>query len=399
MHSLPYWRLSGYYFFYFAFIGAFSPYFGLYLQSLSFSAWDIGLLMSQMQLMRLFGPYLWGALADRLARRVPIIRLAGLISLVGFSAFFFVRSFEAFLLAMALMAFFWSAALPLVETVTFDHLRAEPARYSRIRLWGSIGFIVAVMGTGALLDYLPLPSLLWVISAILAGILLYAFLVPEGPVHPHVDAHPPVGEILRQPRVSALFASCFAMSAAHGALYVFYSIYLADHGYSKSLVGGLWSLGVLAEIAVFFYMSRLMRHFGLRSILLASFAAAVLRFLMIGWGVESLTVIVLAQLLHGLTFGAYHAASITAVNCWFPGRSQARGQALYSSLSFGAGGLLGGLLSGWMWDGVGAALTYTLSAAFALLGLLLVVIWVRDDEVAGVGETRNSHVADQSSSV
>jgi len=398
MHSLPYWRLSGYYFFYFAFIGAFSPYFGLYLQSLSFSAWDIGLLMSQMQLMRLFGPYLWGALADRLARRVPIIRLAGVISLIGFSAFFFVRSFEAFLLAMALLAFFWSAALPLVETVTFDHLRQDPARYSRIRLWGSIGFIVAVMGTGALLDRLPLPSLLWVISAILAGILLYAFLVPEGPLHAHVAEHPPVGEILRQPRVRALFASCFAMSAAHGALYVFYSIYLADHGYSKSLVGGLWSLGVLAEIGLFFYMSRLMRRFGLRRILLASFAAAVLRFLMIGWGVESLTVIVLAQLLHGLTFGAYHAASITAVNGWFPGRSQARGQALYSSLSFGGGGLLGGLLSGWMWDGVGAPLTYTLSSIFALLGLILVALWVREGCLADVGAVRNSRVVDQSSS-
>jgi PPP family 3-phenylpropionic acid transporter len=378
MHPLPYWRLSGYYFFYFAFIGAFSPYFGLYLQSLSFSAWDIGLLMSQMQLMRLFGPYLWGALADRLARRVPIIRLAGVLSLIGFSAFFFVRSFDAFLLAMAVLSFFWSAALPLVETVTFDHLREEPARYSRIRLWGSVGFIVAVMGTGALLDHLALPSLLWVIVATLSGILLYALVVPEAPAHVHFTEHPPVGEILRQPRVRALFASCFAMSAAHGALYIFYSIYLADHGYSKSLVGGLWSLGVLAEIAVFYYMSRLMRRFGLRSILLASFAAAVLRFLMIGWGVESLTVIVLAQLLHGLTFGAYHAAAITAVNGWFPGRSQARGQALYSSLSFGAGGLLGGLLSGWMWDGIGAALTFTLSAVFALLGLLLVALWVRE---------------------
>lgn len=397
MHSLPYWRLSGYYFFYFAFIGAFSPYFGLYLQSLSFSAWDIGLLMSQMQLMRLCGPYLWGALADRLARRVAIIRLAGLISLLGFAAFFFVRSFDAFLVAMALMAFFWSAALPLVETVTFDHLRQEPARYSRIRLWGSIGFVVAVMATGAMLDYLPLPSLLWVISAILAGILLYAFLLPEGPLHQHAEAHLPVGEILRQPRVRALFASCFAMSAAHGALYVFYSIYLADHGYSKSLVGGLWSLGVLAEIAVFFYMSRLMHRFGLRRILLASFAAAVLRFLMIGWGVESLTVIVLAQLLHGLTFGAYHAASITAVNCWFPGRSQARGQALYSSLSFGAGGLLGGLLSGWMWDGVGAELTYTLSAVFALLGLILVAAWVPARDGADGGEVQNLRAADQSS--
>ena len=152
MHALPYWRLSGYYFFYFAFIGAFSPYFGLYLQSLNFSAWDIGLLMSQMQLMRLFGPNLWGWLADRFGRRMMIIRLAALISLAGFSAFFWLDKLPGMLVAMAVLAFFWSAALPLVETLTFDHLRQAPERYSRIRLWGSIGFIVAVMLTGALLD-------------------------------------------------------------------------------------------------------------------------------------------------------------------------------------------------------------------------------------------------------
>ncbi len=154
MHAslpLPYWRLSGYYFFYFAFIGVFSPYFGLYLQSLSFSAWDIGLLMSQMQLMRLVGPYLWGTLADHLAQRLLIVRLAALISLIGFAAFFFVRSFEAVLLAMALLSFFWSAALPLVETVTFEHLRHQTARYSRIRLWGSVGFIVAVAASSSTL--------------------------------------------------------------------------------------------------------------------------------------------------------------------------------------------------------------------------------------------------------
>ena len=386
MSVLPYWRLSGYYFFYFAFIGAFSPYFGLYLQSLSFSAWDIGLLMSQMQLMRLFAPYLWGALADRLGRRVAIVRLAALLSLLGFSVFFGVRSFEAMVVAMAALAFFWSAALPLVETVTFDHLREQPARYSRIRLWGSVGFIVAVMGTGALLDQLPLSALLWVIVATLAGILGYALAVPEAPTHAATDDFLPVGQIVRQRRVKALFAACFAMSAAHGALYVFYSIHLAGHGYSKFLVGCLWSLGVLAEIVVFFFMVGLLRRFGLRTILLVSFAAAILRFLMIGWGVEWLSVIVLAQLLHGLTFGAYHAAAIAAVNRWFPGRCQARGQALYSSLSFGAGGLAGSLLSGWTWDAWGAAPTYTLSSAFAVIGLVLVALGVRASDLDAGGE-------------
>ncbi len=382
LRSLPYWRLSGYYFFYFAFIGAFSPYFGLYLQSLSFSAWDIGLLMSQMQLMRLFGPYLWGTLADRAARRVPIVRLAAGVSLIGFAAFFFASDFVALLAAMAMMAFFWSAALPLVETLTFDHLREESARYSRIRLWGSVGFIVAVMGTGALLDHVPLFALLWVCLAMLAGILVFAMAVPEAPVHCVDGEVTPVGEIARQPRVRALLASCFAMSAAHGALYVFYSIHLAEHGYGNTLIGSLWSLGVLAEIAVFMFMSRLMRRYDLRTILLASYAAAVLRFLMIGWGVESLAVIVAAQLLHGLTFGSHHAAAIAAVNRWFPGRSQARGQALYSSLSFGAGGLLGGLFSGWSWDALGSAVTYSASAAAALAGLVLVWGWVREENAA-----------------
>jgi PPP family 3-phenylpropionic acid transporter len=386
MHVLPYWRLSGYYFFYFAFIGAFSPYFGLYLQSLNFSAWDIGLLMSQMQLMRLFGPNLWSWLADRFGRRMVIIRLAALAGLAGFTAFFWLDKLPGMLLAMAVIAFFWSAALPLVETLTFDHLREERGRYSGIRLWGSIGFIVAVLGTGAVLDVLPLNGLLWVCWGILAGILALAVVVPDVTAMPHPRDSLPVADILRQPRVRALLAACFAMSAAHGALYVFYSIHLANHGYSKSEVGGLWSLGVFAEIVVFMLMSRLSRRYSLRVLLLASFAAAILRFLLIGWGVESAAVMVLAQLLHGLTFGAYHASAIAAINLWFPGRAQGRGQALYSSISFGAGGLLGGLISGWSWGAIGAGWTYTLASVFAVGGFVLVWRWVRED-AAGAAKT------------
>jgi PPP family 3-phenylpropionic acid transporter len=379
MHVLPYWRLSGYYFFYFAFIGAFSPYFGLYLQSLNFSAWDIGLLMSQMQLMRLFGPNLWGWLADRFGRRMAIVRLAGAISLAGFSAFFWLDRLPGMLAAMAVLAFFWSAALPLVETLTFDYLREQRASYSRIRLWGSIGFIVAVMGTGAVLDLGSPSGILLVCWMILFGILAVALLLPEARPAPAARDDLPIGEILRQPRVRALMAACFAMSAAHGAFYVFYSIHLAGHGYSKTEVGLLWSLGVVAEIIVFIWMGRLAHRFTLRLILLVSFAAAVPRFLLMGWGVESVALMIVVQLMHGLTFGAYHASAIAAVNLWFPGRAKGRGQALYSSLSFGAGGLLGALISGAVWDDWGAGWTFSIGSAFAFAGLLLVWRWVHDD--------------------
>lgn len=391
MHALPYWRLSGYYFFYFAFIGAFSPYFGLYLQSLSFSAWDIGLLMSQMQLMRLFGPNLWGWVADRFGHRVAIIRLAGLAALAGFIAFFWLDRLPGMLAAMAVLALFWSGALPLVETLTFDHLREEHGRYSRIRLWGSIGFIVAVMGTGALLDLVPPLGVLWVCCAILAGILGCALILPEAQPRGLLREAPPIAAILRQPKVAALMAACFAMSAAHGAFYVFYSIHLTDHGYAKTGVGLLWSLGVVAEIGVFMLMARLSVRYSLRAILLASFAAAVLRFLLMGWGADSPGLMIVTQLLHGLTFGAYHASAIAAVNQWFPGKSQARGQALYSSLSFGAGGLLGALIAGRTWDTWGAGWTFSLASVFAALGFALIWRWVgADAAVDGPGTAKTA---------
>jgi PPP family 3-phenylpropionic acid transporter len=369
---LPYWRLSAYYFFYFAFIGAFSPYFSLYLKSLEFSAWDIGVLMSLMQVMRLLAPNLWGWLADRLGAKTPIVRGAAIMSIVGFSSFFLTQAFAGIFAGMVLLAFFWSASLPLVEALTFCHLGRRASRYGAIRLWGSVGFVVAVLGLGALLDRMPPAATLWVSLLLLGGILACAMLLPEKREERHEADRFPISDILRRREVKALFAACFFMSAAHGALYVFYSIHLVDQGYSKLLVGLLWTLGVVAEIVVFMFMPRLLYRFPLRAILLFSFGCAVVRFLMIGWGVEWLSVMVLAQLLHAATFGAYHATSIAAVNRWFAGRHQARGQALYGSVSFGAGGMLGGLVSGWAWDAIGPSLTFSLGALFALAGLAFI---------------------------
>lgn len=376
----PALSLSGYYFVYFAFIGVFSPYFGLYLQSLSFSAWDIGLLMSQMQLMRLLGPYVWGWLSDRRGDRLGIIRLAAAASLAGFTVFFWTHHLGWMMLAMAVLAFFWSAALPLVEALTFDHLRQQPERYSRIRLWGSVGFIVAVTATGYGLDHLPLTAVVWICWAVLLGILLFSLSLPEARLEGPRPEAPPMGEILAQPKVRALLLACFFMSAAHGALYVFYSIHAAQEGYSKGEVGLLWALGVVAEIAMFMAMPRILASLQLRWILFACFAAAALRFWLMGWWLSWVSVAIFCQLLHALTFGAYHVAAIASINRWFVGRAQARGQALYSSLSFGAGGLLGGLLSGWMWDRWGAGWTYSLSAGFACVGGALIWLGLRGEE-------------------
>ena len=384
---LPYWRLSTYYFFYFAFVGAFSPYFTLYLQAISLTATEIALLMSLMQLMRILAPNMWGWLVERFGGRVTILRLSALMSLVGFSGFFLSTQFGGLLAAMALMAFFWSAALPLIEGLTFSHLGTDTHRYGSIRVWGSCGFIVAVLGLGQALDSVPIEAVLWVTATILAGILACSFTLPES-APPALERTPSsMLDTLRRREVRAVLAACFLMSAAHGALYVFYSIYLVDNAYDKALVGWMWTLGVAAEILVFMLMPRITRRFSLRAILIFSFACAVLRFVLIGWGADSLAILLFAQLLHGATFGAYHAAAIAVVNLWFPGRLQSKGQALYGSLSFGAGGMLGGLLSGYTWDSLGPEWTFTLGSGFALAGLICLV---RGWPASAPAETVNS---------
>jgi MFS transporter, PPP family, 3-phenylpropionic acid transporter len=292
---------------------------------------------------------------------------------MSYGGVFFGESFAWMVVIMALMSFFWSASLPLIEATTLSYLGESTARYGRIRVWGSVGFIFAVTGTGYLLDASNIASLLWAVLGFKLGIVIFSRQIPEAEVMVHPADATSVRQILRRPEVIAFFAACMLMALAHGPYYTFYSIYLVEHGYSKSTVGWLWAIGVICEIGIFFLMPQLMHRFRLKQIMAFSFGCATARFLMIGWGVDWPVVILLAQVLHAATYGAHHATSMMVVHRFFQGRHQAKGQALYTSLTFGLGGTLGGLFSGYAWEWLGPGLTFTVSSIAVLLGLVLVV--------------------------
>jgi PPP family 3-phenylpropionic acid transporter len=368
------WRIAGFYFFYYAFVGMFAPYWSLYLKSIHFDAIEIAILLSMQPVMRMIAPNIWGWLADHTGQKLLVVKIAATLSAICYLGVFATTSFWGMLLVLALMSFFWSASMPLVEATTLTYLGKNSARYGRIRSWGSVGFITSVVGLGYAFDYIAIYWLLWAGLVCEIGILIFARQIPPTQVQVHHTDHQPVRKIVLQPRVIALFSACFLMSVAHGPYYTFYSIYLVEHGYAKSAVGGLWALGVICEIGVFFLMPWLVRRFGFTRILLISFSAAIVRFILIGWGVDYLILLLIAQVLHAATFGAYHAASVGLVHEFFQGRHQSKGQALFGSLTYGAGGMLGGLASGPIWQHYGASVLYSCSAGVALLGLLL-ILW------------------------
>jgi PPP family 3-phenylpropionic acid transporter len=372
MHAVPYWRLSGFYFFHFALMGAFVPYWSLYLQSISFTAFQIGVLTSLLQGMRVFAPAAWGWLSDHTGQRIAIVQVATTAGLLSYCAVFFGNSFSWLFLSMALMSFFWSASLPLMEATTLSYLRESIARYGRIRVWGSIGFICSVAAMGYVLDAFGVGSLLWALLGFNLGVAIFTCRIPEAEMSGHTTASVSISEIFKRPEVAAFFVACMLMALAHGPYYTFYSIYLVEHGYSKSAVGWLWAIGVMSEVGVFFLMPQLMHRFRLKQIMVFSFACAIARFLMIGWGVDSPSIVLAAQVLHAATYGSHHATAMLLVHHFFPGRHQAKGQALYVSLTFGLGGALGGLLSGYTWETVGPGLTFSMSAIAVLIGFLLI---------------------------
>ena len=368
--SLPYRRLAGLYFAYFAFIGAFSPYFSLYLQSVGQAAWQIGLLLALMQLARMGGPYFWGWLADRHGWRARLLQSTLAAALAAYCGVFATADFRGLFLVLMVFAFFSSATMPLLESITLSALRDGIERYGRIRLWGSVGFIVAVLGAGWVLDRVAIANLLWMLVVPLAATIALAWTLRDAP-GPGATSHEPVGPLVRRPEVIVLLAANVLVNVAHGPLYAFYSVYLAGAGYDKTAIGALWSLGVVAEIVVFLTAPRWMRRFAAVDILIASLALAVIRFALIGWGVGSPAALIVAQVLHAATFGASHLASVALVNRWFTGARQVRGQALYLSLAFGLGGFIGAALSGAAWETIGPAWTFTGASAAAAAGLLL----------------------------
>lgn len=367
---IPVFPLSAFYFFYFAGLGGFMPYMGLYLQKhLGFTPEDIGQVLAFLMIARVIAPNFWGYVADRSGQRLRVVRFGGFMLTLFATALLLPQGFWSLAFVLLGYSFFQSAIQAQFEAVTIAHLGAQRQLYSRIRMWGSIGFIVTGAVLGMLFDVVSVSWLPLCLMVCALANWLAALRVPDIAVRARAEGHERLLDILRRPAVLVFLAVHFLMQFSHAPYYSFFSIYLEQHGYARTAIGWMWSLAVLAEVAAFAFMHRLLPRVGEKAILMLCLALAALRWTVTGLAVDIPAVIWGIQLLHAATFAAFHAAAISFIFHHFGEGHQGQGQGLYSML-WGVGVALGSWISGALWV-QHAAWTFYGAALACVIGLLL----------------------------
>lgn len=348
------------------------------MQSLGFSAWQIGQVMAALIGTKIVAPYLWGWLADRSGKVMPWIRFV--IGTATFTSIglLWTESFIGVLLVVTLFSFFWHGGLPLFEAYTFNQLGEHKTQYGKIRLWGSLGFVAAVLVLGELFSRYGLSGFPWVILLLFTLLWIATWSLKDSRTRPSAQsAEQKILPLLKSPLVWSLLAVSFLIQFSHGTYYNFFSIDLTTHGYSKQVIAWLWTLGVVAEIFVFLSMVWLFKNLSVRHLILASLGLTLLRWQLNIWGVETLSWMMLAQTLHAASFGLFHAAALHLIDDVFKGKLSGRGQAIYAATSQGLGGALGALVAGLTWTIGGAFLSYMVSSLAVLLAMLIAWRWLK----------------------
>lgn len=364
--------LSFQYALYFGVLGLYLPYFNLYCYHLDFSGFEIGLLSAVRTLATVMFPLVWGAVADRFRMRRPIYIFCNCVSAIVWGGFLLTTRFQWMLVISVVYGIFYAPIIAFLEAFTMDVLGSERREYGRIRLWGSIFFITAVVGVGRLLDIF---SVKMIVSLILAGSLLQAvisFGIPRTDTSGAKSGRTEFADLVNS-RTLVFLLCAFLMLVCHGTYYGFFSIHLEKLGFDKTFVGIAWGLGSAAEILVMVKSAPLFNRFSVEKMLLLSFGAAILRWLILATA-TSAPVILLSQLLHAMTYGTFHIASILYIDQLVPPEMKTFGQAVNNAATYGLGISMGFLLNGYLFDRIGSTALFFTSAVIAAAALIIFAV-------------------------
>jgi MFS transporter, PPP family, 3-phenylpropionic acid transporter len=362
-------RLALFYAAYFAAVGIYLPFWPVWLESRGLDATEIGYVLAAAFWPRVVTNLLIPSISDRLGeRRRPMILLTA-ATLGGLILFAVARDFWPLLLLSLLTGTSWATILPLGEALALGEAKRRDLDYGRVRLWGSLAFILTAIGVGEWLERAGPPIILWSVAAMVAWLLAACVLLPPGEFEGRAAAAADLRRLVRKPEFLAFVAAAGLLQASHAVYYGFATLHWRAAGHGELVIGLLWAEGVVAEVALFAWAAALLRRFPPIRLLALAGALTVTR-----WAVSALStdlvVLVPAQALHAASFGAVHLAAMHYLRDRTPPELHASAQGFYAALGTA---LPFGLLTpaaGWLY-GIGGGLAFWAMAAIALVGTAL----------------------------
>lgn len=369
------------YFFYYALLGIFVPYISVFLDHRGFSSAQIGLLLAAVAIARVVGPHLWANLSDKTGKIGELLRLSCLLAFICFLFMFSVDSYWLILFVCCAMKMFWTAALPQLEVSAIVSTKSKNDRgnYGNLRLWGSIGFIVSGIVAGLSIDRLG-AEVVTIACAIALMCLYLSSLFVVAPNHTRdktVDNYNDIPRLFA-PVFIAFLLAYLLLQISFGAYNNFFALHMQSLGYKHIHTSLFLALGVAAEIIIFIYAKQMLSRFRVMYLILVSLLLTSLRWSLLAFMSDSILAIIFSQTLHAFSFGLTHAAAVSFLHNYFSKAFQSRAQAIYLSVSFGIGGALGSVITGFMWnDGIGALQSFVFSAFMALVAAFMIMFVIK----------------------
>lgn len=365
------------YFTYFFSYGIFLPFWSVWLKGVGLTPEIIGMLLGAGLVARFLGSLLIAPRVSDPSRLITALRVLALATLL-FALAFYAGSHVAWL-AVIIVGFnlFFSPLVPLTDALAGTWQKQFPMDYGRVRLWGSIAFVIGSALTGKLVslyDYRAILAMLTLGAAsMLLGMLLRPSILPQGESRRQDGAGWSAWRALFVQNWR--FLACVSLlQGAHAAYYGFSAIYWQSAGYSASTVGYLWSLGVVAEVVIFALSNRLFRRFSARDLLLLSAVCGLVRWSLMGWTTE-LPWLIAAQILHCGTFTVCHLAGMRYISAR-KGSEVIRLQAIYSAVAMGGSIAVMTMFAGFLFE-------YLHQGLFFVMALLAIpALFLRPQVVA-----------------
>ncbi|HEY3984153.1 3-phenylpropionate MFS transporter [Cedecea sp.] len=349
LHSTRWLALS--YFTYFFSYGVFLPFWSVWLKGVGLPPETIGLLLGSGLIARFLGSLLLAPRVTDPSRLVFALRLLALATLIFAAGFWLGHAALWLLLTMVGFNLFFSPLVPLTDALAGTWQRQITMDYGRVRLWGSLAFVIGSAITGKLVSEFSYQAILVLLTigaaSMLIGMMLRPSIMPQGEARHQASAGWPAWKALI--RSAWRFLACVSLlQGAHAAYYGFSAIYWQSSGYSASVVGYLWSLGVVAEIVIFALSNKLFRRWSARDLLLLSTVTGIVRWSLMASTTE-LPWLIVAQILHCGSFTVCHLAAMRYISAR-KGGDVIRLQAVYSAVAMGGGIAVMTIFSGFLYQ-------------------------------------------------